>query len=116
MPDSLFGDATHRICGVAAASTAQEMRLLVRQALRLTRTVELRLDWLRNDQEREKFLHWLKRTIGLHWMNYLQRKSGACRSNWLLFVKISTLLTRNWTGVLLPLPPGWKKPAPPRTR
>ena len=62
MPDSLFGDATHRICGVAAASTAQEMRLLVRQALRLTRTVELRLDWLRNDQEREKFLHWLKRT------------------------------------------------------
>jgi len=61
LPDSLFGDATQRICGVAAASTAQEMQLLVPQALRLTRTVELRLDWLRNDQEREKFLHWLKR-------------------------------------------------------
>src|SRR5580765_4017279 len=36
------------------------MQLLVLQALRLTRTVELRLDWLRNDQQREKLLHWLK--------------------------------------------------------
>jgi len=36
------------------------MQVLVRQALRLTGTVELRLDWLRNDQEREKFLDWLK--------------------------------------------------------
>lgn len=62
MPRSLFGDATHRVCGVAAASTAREMRVLLRQALQLTGTVELRLDWLRNDQEREKLLHWLKRT------------------------------------------------------
>jgi 3-dehydroquinate dehydratase/shikimate dehydrogenase len=38
------------------------MQLLVRQALRLTLTVELRLDWLRNDQERKKFLDWLKQT------------------------------------------------------
>ena len=57
----LFGDATHCICGVAAASTAREMQQLVRLALRLTGTVELRLDWLRNDQERKKFLDWLKR-------------------------------------------------------
>jgi 3-dehydroquinate dehydratase/shikimate dehydrogenase len=61
LQDPLFGDGTHRICGVAAASTAREMQSLVHQALQLTRTVELRLDWLRNDQEREKFLHWLKR-------------------------------------------------------
>jgi 3-dehydroquinate dehydratase/shikimate dehydrogenase len=58
----LFGNETHRICGVAAASTAREMGDLVRQARRLTRTVELRLDWLKDDTEREKFLGWLKRT------------------------------------------------------
>jgi len=56
----LFGKGAHRICGVLAASAAREMRLLLRQALRLTRTVELRLDWLRNDPERQKFLIWLK--------------------------------------------------------
>ena len=61
MAAPLFGDATHRICGVAAASTAREMQQLVRLALRLTGTVELRLDWLRNDQERKTFLDWLTR-------------------------------------------------------
>jgi len=47
---------------VAAAATAGELKLLLRQALRYTRTVELRLDWLRTDQERQKFLEWLKGT------------------------------------------------------
>ncbi len=61
MRKPLFGDGTHRLCGVAAASTAQEMGNLVREALRLTPTVELRLDWLRSDQERKRFLDWLKR-------------------------------------------------------
>lgn len=56
-----FGEGLGRICGVAAATTARELGGLVRQALRYTRTVELRLDWLRSDQEREKFLTWLKR-------------------------------------------------------
>lgn len=55
-----FGNGAGRICGVAAAATALELRVLLRQALRYTRTVELRLDWLRSDQEREKFLSWLK--------------------------------------------------------
>jgi 3-dehydroquinate dehydratase/shikimate dehydrogenase len=55
-----FGEGLGRICGVAAATTARELRGLVRQALRYTRTVELRLDWLRSDLEREKFLTWLK--------------------------------------------------------
>jgi 3-dehydroquinate dehydratase/shikimate dehydrogenase len=32
----------------------------VRSALKVTRTVELRLDWLRNDQERSRFLRFLK--------------------------------------------------------
>src|SRR5208283_4370050 len=55
-----FGNGAGRICGVAAAATARELRVLLRQALRHTRTVELRLDWLRSDREREKFLSWLK--------------------------------------------------------
>jgi len=32
----------------------------LRQALRLTRTAELRLDWLRSDSERRRFLAWLE--------------------------------------------------------
>ncbi len=55
-----FGEGLGRICGVAAATTSPELRSLLRQALRYTRTVELRLDWLGSDQEREKFLTWLK--------------------------------------------------------
>jgi 3-dehydroquinate dehydratase/shikimate dehydrogenase len=50
-----------RLCGVAAARTAQELKKLVRKALRLTPTVELRLDWLENDAERDMFLKWLTR-------------------------------------------------------
>jgi 3-dehydroquinate dehydratase / shikimate dehydrogenase len=60
LPPGLFGDGAHRICGVAAATTAREMQALVRQALLLTKTVELRLDWLKNDLERARFLKRLK--------------------------------------------------------
>jgi 3-dehydroquinate dehydratase / shikimate dehydrogenase len=58
---SLFGAGIRRICAVAAASTAAEMAGLVRAGLRETPTIELRLDWLRNDNERSRFLRWLKR-------------------------------------------------------
>ncbi len=58
---SLFRAGIRRICAVAAASTAVEMARLVRAALRETPTVELRLDWLRSDSERARFLLWLKR-------------------------------------------------------
>ncbi len=37
------------------------MALLVRAGLRETPTIELRLDWLRSDSERSRFLLWLKR-------------------------------------------------------
>ena len=57
-----FGTGVGRICGVAAAATASALRVLLRHALCYTRTVELRLDWLRTDQERQKFLSWLKRS------------------------------------------------------
>lgn len=56
-----FGEGLGRICGVAAAPTARELAKLVRRAAKETPTVELRLDWLKTDLEREKFLSWLKR-------------------------------------------------------
>src|SRR4030081_3186403 len=55
----LFGTGLRRICAVVAASTADEMSRMVRSALRQTRTVELRLDWLSSDAERARFLDWL---------------------------------------------------------
>ena len=58
----LFGKGVSRICAVAAAPTAREMARLVRDAVRETRTIELRLDWLRSDAERAEFLLWLKRS------------------------------------------------------
>lgn len=59
--DRVFGRGIRRICAVAAASTAQEMAALVRAGLRNTPTIELRLDWLRSDPERARFLLWLKK-------------------------------------------------------
>jgi 3-dehydroquinate dehydratase / shikimate dehydrogenase len=55
----LFGK--DRVCGVIAAETAREMRSQIRLGLRKTRTLELRLDYLRNAKEREAFLSWLRR-------------------------------------------------------
>ncbi len=55
----LFGTGLRRICAVVAASTADEMSKMVRSALKQTRTIELRLDWLRSDAERARFLDWL---------------------------------------------------------
>src|SRR5258707_325543 len=58
----IFGTGLSRICAVVAASTAAEMVKLVRSALRRAKTVELRLDWLSSDLERERFLAWLKKS------------------------------------------------------
>lgn len=57
----LFGAGTRRICAVAAASTAAGMAALIRAGLQETPTIEIRLDWLRDDVERRKFLKWLKK-------------------------------------------------------
>ena len=59
---SLFGTGLQRICAVVAASKAAEMARLVRSALKQTRTVELRLDWLSSDTERAQFLGWLRKS------------------------------------------------------
>jgi 3-dehydroquinate dehydratase/shikimate dehydrogenase len=64
---NLFGTGANRICAVAAAATARQLQGLLRAGLRETGTVELRLDWLRDDKERHAFLGWLKK----------QRFSGA---------------------------------------
>jgi 3-dehydroquinate dehydratase/shikimate dehydrogenase len=58
----LFGKGIDRICAVVAAATAQEMKVQLRRALRETRTLELRLDWLRSDGERGRFLGWLRKS------------------------------------------------------
>ena len=58
---SLFGTGVRRICAVVAASTAAEMIRQLRAAVKETRTVELRLDWLRSDAERMRFLGWLRK-------------------------------------------------------
>jgi 3-dehydroquinate dehydratase / shikimate dehydrogenase len=58
---SIFGNGVAQVCAVVAAQRAREFRRLVRVALRQTPTLELRLDWLANDRERQAALHWLKR-------------------------------------------------------
>src|SRR6266446_5110273 len=57
----LFGTGVARICAVVAARSAGEMAEQLRCALRETPTVELRLDWLKSDSERSRFLAWLRR-------------------------------------------------------
>jgi 3-dehydroquinate dehydratase/shikimate dehydrogenase len=49
-----------RVCGVVAAETSREMKSQIRQGLLKTRTLELRLDYLRSAKEREAFLSWLR--------------------------------------------------------
>jgi len=56
----LFGK--DRVCGVVAAETSRGMIAQVRTGLRRTRTLELRLDYLRSAKELEAFLSWLGRS------------------------------------------------------
>src|ERR1700723_833280 len=48
--------AKDKICAVAAAGDTAGMWKQLSQALRVTRTVELRLDWLANEDEMDRFL------------------------------------------------------------
>ena len=56
-----FGAGLSRLCAVVAAPSAAEMVAQVRAALRHTRTIELRLDYLGSDSQRIRFLDWLRR-------------------------------------------------------
>jgi 3-dehydroquinate dehydratase / shikimate dehydrogenase len=60
---SVFGKGVARLCAVVAAPSAREFARLVRLALQETPTVELRLDWLANDRERQHALRWLTRFV-----------------------------------------------------
>jgi len=48
-----------KVCAVVAAPDASSMRRQLTRALRETRTIELRLDWLSSDAEIERFLKFL---------------------------------------------------------
>jgi 3-dehydroquinate dehydratase/shikimate dehydrogenase len=50
-----------RLCAVVATPTARDAIRQIRVARLCTRTIELRLDWLRSDRERDKFLVALRR-------------------------------------------------------
>jgi 3-dehydroquinate dehydratase / shikimate dehydrogenase len=50
----MFGE--DRVCAVAAAEDARELWRQLRRGLEWTSTVELRLDWLKNDREIARFL------------------------------------------------------------
>lgn len=78
-PKSPFGRGIRRICAVAAAPTAAEMAVLVGAGLRETPTIELRLDWLRSDAERSRFLAWLEshRPRGAVFLATCRRRAGG---------------------------------------
>jgi 3-dehydroquinate dehydratase/shikimate dehydrogenase len=54
-------DGLGAVCAVVAAARAREMAAQLGRALQLTRTVELRLDWLRDERERKRLFAWLRR-------------------------------------------------------
>jgi 3-dehydroquinate dehydratase/shikimate dehydrogenase len=58
----LFGSGVRRICAVVAEASAREAARQLRRSLRETPTIELRLDWLKTDAERRRFLAWLRRS------------------------------------------------------
>ena len=78
---STFGSGIRRLCAVAAASTASEMAVQIKAAVRETPTVELRLDWLKSDRERVRLVAWLH-AHGLRRATFLatcRRQAGGGR-------------------------------------
>jgi 3-dehydroquinate dehydratase / shikimate dehydrogenase len=63
-----------KICAVAAAADARSLWAQVRRALGLTRTVELRLDWLSDEAEIAKFLARLRAS---------RRRANAARATFI---------------------------------
>jgi 3-dehydroquinate dehydratase/shikimate dehydrogenase len=59
--EGLFGK--DQVCGVVASETSRQMIAQLGRGLRKTRTLELRLDYLRSAKERVAFLAWLKECI-----------------------------------------------------
>ncbi len=57
-PRQTFSD---RVCAVIATGTAREAMEQIRQATRLSQTLELRLDWLKSDRERLALMRAVRR-------------------------------------------------------
>jgi len=79
----VFGSGLQRLCAVVAAATAGLAARQVRRALKQTPTVELRLDWLRSDGERARFLRWLKKNAprSAVFLATCRRKEGGGKFN-----------------------------------
>ena len=84
-----LGRGIGSICGVVAASTAAEMAAAIRAGLRETPTIELRLDWLSNDNERTKLLAWLKahRPANATFLATCRRKGAGGLFPWTVSLK-----------------------------
>src|SRR5262249_39215626 len=50
-----------RVCAVVATPSARAALAHIHQAAKITKTIELRLDWLRSDKERAKLLSAVRR-------------------------------------------------------
>ncbi len=88
----LFGTGANRICAVVAARTAREMMAQIRTALRETRTIELRLDWLRNAPARAEILKWLRRArLRATFIATCRSKAGGGRFAGLVAAQLETL-------------------------
>src|SRR5262249_23739794 len=68
-----------RLCAVIATPTAAEALVQIREALKSTRTLEPRLDWLKTDPERSKLLKALGRRQhkGVTWVATCRRILGG---------------------------------------
>jgi 3-dehydroquinate dehydratase/shikimate dehydrogenase len=97
-----FGTGIRRICAVVAASTAAKMAAQVRSALRETPTVELRLDWLRSDAQRVRFLRWLgeNKARGATFIATCRRREGGGRLSGNVAAEIHWLIQAREAGCL----------------
>src|SRR5579864_6364642 len=93
----LFGK--DRICAVVAAPTAREAWRQVRQALKYTRTIELRLDWLKNRNELELLLVRLKlSSVAANFIATCRRREGGGRFGGSVPVQLEYLYAANRAG------------------
>jgi len=69
----------HKLCAVVAAPAAEAMHRQLAQAIRQTRMIELRLDWLANDREIERFLAKLARPRGVTLIATVRRQQAGGR-------------------------------------
>jgi 3-dehydroquinate dehydratase / shikimate dehydrogenase len=88
-----------RVCGVVAAETAAEMRNQVRLGLGKARTLELRLDYLRDARERTAFLIWLgRRRFRAAFIATCRRREGGGLFRGTRDKQIEILVQAVWSG------------------